>query len=388
MEFEWSEELQDLRSRVESFVEERVVPLEPEARRKGGLDRKLLDKQRELARRAGIYAPQLSVELGGLGLSLLEICPIFEAAGRSLLGPLVLNCAAPDEGNMHLLELAANEQQHRQFLQPLAAGEIHSAFAMTEPAPGAGSDPKMLRTTAERLRDEWVINGRKWWVSGAQGAAFFIVMARTDPELPPREGASMLLVPADTPGAKLVRRIGGLSRPWLGGHYEMQFTDCRVPLENVLGEIGRGYALAQQRLGPARLTHCMRWLGAAQRAQEIAAEYAKQREAFGSAIADHQAVQWMLADSETELHAGRLMVYQAAWLLENGRRARRETSICKVFVAETVNRVFDRALQICGGKGVSDDLPLADFYAEARAFRIYDGPSEVHRMVIARQVLG
>lgn len=387
MEFEWSDELTQLQARVESFVEEQVIPLEREVPRKGGLDRKSLDKRRALARKAGLYAPQLPVELGGLGLSLMEICPIFEAAGRSLLGPLALNCAAPDEGNMHLLELAADEKQHRQYLQPLAAGEIRSAFAMTEPAPGAGSDPKMLRTMAERQGDHWVINGRKWWVSGAQGAAFYIVMARTDPELPPAEGASMLLVPADTPGANIVRRIGGLSRPWLGGHYEMEFVDCRVPRENVLGEVGRGYALAQQRLGPARLTHCMRWLGAAQRALEIAVEYAKQREAFGSAVADHQSVQWMLADSEIELHAGRLMVYQAAWLLENGRRARRETSICKVYVAEAVNRVFDRALQICGGKGISDDLPLADFYAEARAFRIYDGPSEVHRMVIARGVL-
>jgi acyl-CoA dehydrogenase len=258
---------------------------------------------------------------------------------------------------------------------------------MTEPAPGAGSDPKMLLTTAERVGDRWVINGRKWWVSGAQGAAFYIVMARTDPSVPPAEGASMLLVPSGTPGVQIVRRIGGLSRPWLGGHYELEFSDCAVPLENLLGEIGRGYALAQQRLGPARLTHCMRWLGAAQRALEIAIRESKQRQAFGGPVADHQAVQWMLADSEIDLHAGRMLVYQAAWLLLEGQRAPRETSICKVFVAEAVNRVFDRALQICGGKGVSDDLPLADFYAEARAFRIYDGPSEVHRMVIARSLL-
>lgn len=387
MEFGWPNELMELGERVEQFIDQQVIPLEAEVRRKGGLDRKSLDGLRTAARQGGLFAPQLPEVLGGLGLSTLEIGPIFEAAGRSLLGPLALNCAAPDEGNMHLLHLAGNEQQQREYLQPLAAGETQSAFAMTEPAPGAGSDPKMLRTTAQLEGDRWVINGHKWWVSGAQGAAFYIVMARTDPELPPAQGASMLLVPADTPGAQIVRRIGGLSRQWLGGHYEMEFTDCAVPRENVLGEVGRGYALAQQRLGPARLTHCMRWLGAAQRALEIAADHAKQREAFGSAIADHQAVQWMLADSEVELHAGRLMVYQAAWLLLQGRRARRETSICKVFVAEAVNRVFDRALQICGGAGVSDDLPLADFYAEARAFRIYDGPSEVHRMVIARRLL-
>lgn len=387
MNFEWSDQVQDLQQRVKRFVDQEVIPLEDEVRRKGGLDRKSLDRVRQIAKDQGLFAPQLPVELGGLGLNVLEICPIFEAAGRSLLGPLALNCSAPDEGNMHLLHLAANPQQVEQYLRPLAAGEIQSAFAMTEPAPGAGSDPKMLLTTAERSGDQWMINGRKWWVSGAQAAAFYIVMARTDPSLPPAEGASMLLVPADTPGARIVRRIGGLSRQWLGGHYEMEFSDCAVPLESVLGEPGRGYMLAQQRLGPARLTHCMRWLGAGQRALEIAVQEAKQREGFGSAIADHQAVQWMLADSDIELHAGRMMVYQAAWLLLNGQRARRETSICKAFVAEAVNRVFDRAVQICGGKGVSDDLPLADFYAEARAFRIYDGPSEVHRMVIARRLL-
>ncbi len=387
MEFEWPEQLSALRERVEAFVRDEVIPLEDEVRRKGGLDSKSLEASRKQAKQAGLFAPQLPVELGGLGLNVLEICPIFEAAGRSLLGPLVLNCSAPDEGNMHLLQLAASPQQVQQYLEPLAAGETRSAFAMTEPAPGAGSDPKMLLTTAERVGDRWVINGRKWWVSGAQGAAFYIVMARTDPSVPPAEGASMLLVPSGTPGVQIVRRIGGLSRPWLGGHYELEFSDCAVPLENLLGEIGRGYALAQQRLGPARLTHCMRWLGAAQRALEIAIRESKQRQAFGGPVADHQAVQWMLADSEIDLHAGRMLVYQAAWLLLEGQRARRETSICKVFVAEAVNRVFDRALQICGGKGVSDDLPLADFYAEARAFRIYDGPSEVHRMVIARSLL-
>lgn len=387
MDLNWSQDIQVLQHRVESFVEEQVIPLESEARRKGGLARDVLSQLRDQARERGIYAPQLPAELGGLGLDVLEICPIFESAGRSLLGPVALNCAAPDEGNMHLLHLAASPEQRERFLAPLAAGEIRSAFAMTEPAPGAGSDPKMLTATAERKKDRWVINGRKWWVTGAEGADFYVVMARTNPQLPPAEGASMILVPAETEGAKIVRRIGGLSVKWLTGHYELEFENCSVPAENLLGEAGQGYALAQQRLGPARLTHCMRWIGAAQRALDLAAENARMREAFGSKLSGHQAVQWMLADSDIELHASRLMVWQAAWELKQGKRARRETSMCKVFVAETVNRVFDRAVQICGGLGISDDLPLSDFYAEARAFRIYDGPSEVHRMVIARKLL-
>ncbi len=387
MEFAWQQDIQVLKQRVEAFMREEIIPLEIEAREAGSINSEALEAVRSKARATKIYAPQLPQDLGGLGLNVLEIAPIFEAAGRSLLGPLALNCAAPDEGNMHLLGLAASPEQRRKYLEPLVAGEIRSAFAMTEPAPGAGSDPKMLQTTASLENDSWVINGRKWWVSGAKGTEFYIVMARTDPSVPPSKGSSMLLVPAGTPGAELVRQVSGLGASWLGGHYELNFEACAVPQENVLGEPGQGYALAQQRLGPARLTHCMRWIGAAQRALEIAVDRAKEREGFGSRLSDHQAVQWMLADSDIDLHASRMMVYQAAWLLLQGARARRETSLCKVFVSEAVNRVFDRAIQICGGLGVSRDLPLGDFFAEARAFRIYDGPSEVHRMVIARELL-
>jgi acyl-CoA dehydrogenase len=388
MEFDWHPDIQVLKQRVEAFVHDEVIPLETNAREAGAIDTNALEKVRVKAREAKIYAPQLPQELGGLGLNVLEIGPIFEAAGRSLLGPMALNCAAPDEGNMHLLGLAANPEQRSRYLEPLAAGEIRSAFAMTEPAPGAGSDPKMLQTTAGLKDGSWVINGRKWWASGAKGAAFYIVMAHTDPSVPPSKGASMLLVPADTPGVEVVRQVSGLGASWLAGHYELNFEACAVPEEYILGKPGQGYALAQQRLGPARLTHCMRWIGAAQRALEIAVEYAKEREAFGSTLSGHQSVQWMLADSDIDLHASRVMVYQAAWRLLQGERGRRETSRCKVFVAEAVNRVFDRAIQICGGLGVSRDLPLGDFFAEARAFRIYDGPSEVHRMVIARGLLG
>jgi len=347
----------------------------------------MLADLRAKARAAGIYAPQLPRELGGLGLTLTEIAPVFEAAGRSHLGPLALNCAAPDEGNMHLLHLFANAEQRERYLRPLADGVIYSGFAMTEPAPGAGSDPAMLQTTAVRDGDDWIITGHKWYTSGADGAACLLIMARTDPDLPVHKGSTIFIAPAATPGIALIRRIPIMGFDDLGGHCELKFHALRLPSSAVLGEVGQGFALTQARLGPARLTHCMRWTGIAQRALEVATGYAVERQAFGKTLSEHQSIQWMLADSATELHAGRLLIQHAAWLLENGQRARAETAMAKVFVAETVNRVIDRAIQICGGLGISRDLLLSKWYEAARAFRIYDGASEVHRMVIAREVI-
>jgi acyl-CoA dehydrogenase len=314
------------------------------------------------------------------------MCLIFEAAGRSPLGPVALNCAAPDEGNMHLLLRAATPQQRSRYLDPLARGEIRSCFAMTEPAPGAGSDPTMLSTRAERRGDRWVINGKKWFTSGAQGAAFAIVAAVTDSSLPAKSGVTLFLVDAGTAGFHIVRPIPTMTSGGPGGHCEVHFADCSVHEEQVLGGLGNGFKLMQIRLGPARLTHCMRWIGAAQRSLEIATDYATNRRAFDKFLSEHQAVQWMLADSVIELHASRLMVLHAAWKLEHGDEARQETSMCKVFVAEAVGRVIDRAIQVCGAMGISRDLILERFYRDVRAFRIYDGPSEVHRMVIARQL--
>jgi acyl-CoA dehydrogenase len=313
--------------------------------------------------------------------------PVFEAAGRSLIGPLAFNCSAPDEGNMHLLHLFANPEQSERYLKPLAAGEIRSAFAMTEPAPGAGSDPTMLKTAATRDGDHWIINGHKWFTSGADGAAFLIIMAVTNPDVPTHKGATLFLAPIETPGIEIVRRVPIMGANDLGGHCEIKFHDLRLPDSAILGEEGHGFALTQKRLGPARLTHCMRWTGIAQRALEIATQYASEREAFGGPLTTHQSIQWMLADSATELHAGRLMIHHTAWMLAQGDDARQESSMCKVFVAESVNRVLDRAIQICGAKGISRDLPLSTWFEAARAFRIYDGASEVHRMVIARQVI-
>jgi acyl-CoA dehydrogenase len=380
MDFELSPELVDLRDRVAKFIRDEVIPAE---NGEAGID-----TLREKARLAGIYGPQLPAEYGGLGLGTVAMCVLFEQAGRSLLGPLALHCSAPDEGNMHLLSLYATPEQREQYLRPLVEGKIRSCFAMTEPAPGAGSDPTMIATRAMPVDGGWSINGRKWFATGADGSAFAIVMAVSDPNVPAHQGVTMFLVPTDAPGFRLVRSI-----PTMGGHEgpishgEIDFNDVRVSHSAVLGKVGDGFAMAQVRLTPARLTHCMRWMGIAQRSLEIAIAYAKEREAFGKKLTEHQAIQWMIADSEIELHASRMMVMEAAWRHERGDDIRHQSSICKVFVSEAVNRIIDRAIQICGALGISTDTPLELFYREARAFRIYDGPSEVHRMVIARNVL-
>ncbi len=386
MDFELSPDVRDLQQRARAFLRAEVMPLEPAERAEEGLPANLLGPLRDKARRAGLFAPHLPRALGGLGLDTVGLCAVFEEAGYSPLGPLALHCAAPDEGNMHLLLRAATPAQRERDLAPLARGESRSCFALTEPAPGAGSDPTMIQTRAERRGAEWVINGQKWFASGALGAAFVIVAAVTDPAAG-RAGVTLFLVEAGARGFEVVRAIPTMGGGGPGGHCEVAFTDCAVSEEQVLGRPGEGFKLMQQRLGPARLTHCMRWLGAAARAMAIATPYVRERQAFGKALAEHQAVQWMLADSAIDVHASRLMVFEAAWKLDRGDEARVETSICKVFVAEAVGRVIDRCVQVCGARGVSGDLLLERLYRDVRAFRIYDGPSEVHRMVIARQLL-
>jgi acyl-CoA dehydrogenase len=381
-------ELVALRKKVADFIRDEVIPEERYVDDHDGLPAERLRALREKARELGIYAPHVATEWGGLGLDMRAMSVVFEEAGRSLLGPLALNCSAPDEGNMHLLELVATEAQKERYLRPLVAGAITSCFSMTEPPPGAGADPNMLRTRAERRGDEWVINGDKWYITGADGAAFTICMAVTsDADQPGRPSATMFLVEMDNPGVRIIRRIPSLDAGFRGGHCEIEYRDCVVGTDAVLGKVGEGFAYAQLRLAPARLTHCMRWLGVAQRALEIAAHYANERESFAATLGAHQMVQAMLADSAIEIHASRLMIWHAAWALDNGGQSRHETSMAKVYVSEMVNRVIDRALQICGSHGVSQDLPLAMFYRNARPFRIYDGPSEVHRVVIARTVL-
>jgi acyl-CoA dehydrogenase len=388
MDFTVSPHITALAERVRAFVEREVVPLEAELQRTNApLTVAQVQALRQKARDEGIFAPTMPPDLGGLGLTIAEWVPVLEAAGRSLLAPLAIHCAAPDEGNMHTLHHFANDEQKERYLRPLAKGEIFSGFSMTEPPPGAGSDPTMLSTRAVREGDEWVINGRKWYTSNGEVADFLLIMALTDPEMGAHKGSTIFLAPITTEGITIVRDVPTMGRGDFGGHVEIVYENVRVPHSAILGQEGQGFAIAQARLGPARLTHCMRWLGIAQRALEIAAQYASKRDAFGKKLAEHQSIGFMLADSEMELHAARLMVHHAAWLLTRGEQARSETSMAKVFTSEAVNRVIDRAIQVCGGTGISRDLPLASWYEGARAFRIYDGASEVHRMVAARQVV-
>jgi acyl-CoA dehydrogenase len=387
LDFSPPADLADLAARVAAFVDARIQPYEADPR--WGPHGPSDDLRRELvalAQAAGLLSPHVAPQWGGLGLDHRGRALVFEAAGRSLLGPVALNCAAPDEGNMHLLEHAATEAQKERWLRPLAAGEIRSCFAMTEPHPGAGADPGLLRTTYRRDGDGFVISGRKWLITGAEGAAVAIVMARPE-DAAGRHEATMFLTPMDAPGIRLLRLVDSMDSSFTGGHAELLFEDLRVPAEAVLGEVGKGFAYAQLRLAPARLTHCMRWLGAAGRAQRVALDYARRREAFGRKLGEHEGVSFMLADNEMDLHQCRLVVWHAAWLLDQGHHARHETSVAKVMCSEAVFRVADRCVQVLGGLGVSRDTPVERIFRDIRAFRIYDGPSEVHRWAIGRQLM-
>lgn len=373
--------------RVREFIDEVVIPTEDRMRgAEHGVPDDLRRHLQSRAADAGLLAPAAGVEWGGLGLGHVDRVEVFEAAGYSPLGPVALNCAAPDEGNMHLLEVVGTDAQRERYLAPLVRGEFRSAFAMTEPAPGAGSDPGALRTAATKVDGGWSISGEKSFITGATGAGFYICMARTGGD-EGRPEATMFLVDGDHPGVEVVRNIGSMDANFVGGHGLMRFDDCVVDDEAVLGEVGRGFAYAQVRLGPARLTHCMRWTGSARRAHDIALGRAVERRAFGQRLADLGMVQAHLADNEIDLAASHALVMDAAAQLDAGERANEATSIAKVFVSEAVSRVIDRSLQICGSLGVSEDLILAQLYADVRPFRIYDGPSETHRWSIARRAV-
>jgi acyl-CoA dehydrogenase len=368
----------EIAERTRAFV--RDVCLPAEARFPGPeLDPALRAELQAAAREAGVFAPHVPSAFGGLGLDIRGWSVVFEEAGYSLLGPQALNCAAPDEGNMHLLEVVATEEQKERYLRPLAAGEIRSCFAMTEPHPGAGSDPAALATCARRVDGGWVIDGEKRFISGAEGAAFSICMARAE------EGATMFLIDAENPGWQVGRRMPTTDTVFAGGHSEVVLRDCQVASDAVLGEVGQGFRYAQVRLGPARLTHCMRWLGLARRALDMALDRASEREVFGARLEDLGLAQGLIADSVIDVEASRSLIRWAAGVLDSGANGRHETSVAKVFVADAVFRVIDRSLQLTGGDGVTHDLPLARFLNEVRPFRIYDGPSETHRWAIARR---
>lgn len=380
-------EVAALAARTAAFVRDVVIPAEPRDRSEHGLDEALRAELQAAARAAGLFAPQAPRELGGLGLDLRGQAAVFEAAGYSLLGPQALNCAAPDEGNMHLLDVVATPAQRERYLRPLAAGDTRSCFAMTEPPPGAGSDPAMLATTAERVDGGWVINGRKRFITGAVGAAFTICMARTGERIDRGEGATMFLVDAENDGWRVERVMEMIDRAFPGGHAEVVFEDCFVPDEAVLGEVGLGYRYAQVRLAPARLTHCMRWLGLARRALDDALDYVAAREAFGAPLGELGMAQRMIAESVIDIESSRALIRHAAEVLDSGAHGRHESSLTKAHVAEAVNRVVDRAVQLCGGWGVSTEGRLGRYLAELRPFRIYDGPTETHLWAIARHAL-
>ncbi len=385
MEYQDSERARELAQRARAFVDEEVIPRERELEGGTRVPDDVISDLREEARERDLYAPQIGEEHSGMGVEFRDVLPLFEEAGRSLLAPPAMRVDAPDEGNMHTLELAGTEDQQKRWLEPLLRGELTSAFSMTEPRQGGGADPKMIKTTAKRDGDEWVINGHKWWITNGGEADFFITLARTDQESHPYEGCSLIIVPGDTPGLEVKRDI-----PHMGDditsmvHSEVLYEDVRVPAENLLGEEGEGFTIAQKRLGPARLTHCMRYSGMASRALEVAKAYTSDREGFGGPIADKQDIRFDIAEAETNLHAARTMVRHAANEISRGNQARVEVSMCKFFTANVTENAINTALQLCGASGIGKDLPIADFYENVRQFRIVDGPDEVHKRVIAR----
>ena len=326
----------------------------------------------------------VSEEYGGRNLSHFEKAVVFEAAGYSVLGPVALHCHAPDEGNIHLLEAVGTPAQKEKYLKPLATAVERSCFAMTEPSPGAGSDPGLLKTEAKPDGNGWVINGRKWLITGADGAAFAIIMAKTG------EGAgeaTMFLTDLPHDDFKIARTLDTMDSAFMGGHAVIDIKDLKVSGEDVLGEVGQGFRYAQVRLAPARLTHCMRWLGAAQRCHDVATEYARNRVAFGKKLGEHEGVSFMLADNAMDLHTSRLVIWRCAASLDKGERASSESSMAKVICSEAIFRIVDRSMQILGGSGLTRDTPVERIFREVRGFRIYDGPSEVHRWAIGRRIM-
>lgn len=378
----------ELQERVRQFVRMSVIPFEKDPRNTvHGPTDALREELNALARGAGLLAPQVAHEYGGLALTHVQRAAVFEAAGYSPLGPIALHCAAPDEGNMHLLEQVASAEQKRRFLAPLARAGQRSCFAMTEPAPGAGSDPSLMQTVAVADgRGGFVANGRKWLITGAPGAGFMIFMAATRVD-GVDAGATMFLVPLPHPAVRVVRLIDSLDSSFSEGHAEVEIEGLRLEASDVLGELGKGFQYAQVRLAPARLTHCMRWLGAAQRAHDIALEYAGRRTAFGRPIGSHEGIGFALADNDMDLHVARLVTQQAAWFLDQGHRGGFESSRAKVIVSEALYRVADRCVQVLGGLGLTGDTVVAQVFRELRAFRVYDGPSEVHRWSMAKQLM-
>jgi acyl-CoA dehydrogenase len=380
--------VQDLRERYRAFLEEHVIPNEPALDREDDEAQALIAELQSRARADGLWAPHIGPEAGGTGQGFLAYAQLNEVIGRSAWAQLVFGCQAPDAGNAEILLMFGTPDQQERWLRPLVAGEMRSFFAMTEPEV-SGADPTGLRTRAVADGDDWVIDGHKWFSSGADGAAFGIVMAVTDPDAAPHRRMSQIVVPTDTPGFEVVRPIptmGHAGRGWTT-HCEVRFTGARVPQANTLGEPGDGFRIAQKRLGPGRIHHVMRWLGQMQRAFELMCVRALEREAFGSTLAEKQTVQNWIADSAAEIQACRLLTLDTAHKIDHGDEARVEVSLIKFYAAKVLHDVIDRAIQVHGALGLTDGTPLERMYRDARGARIYDGPDEVHRMVVSRRIL-
>ena len=379
-----SAEVLETRERYSAFMDEHVYPNEGRFHS----DDALLEELRARARDEGLWAPHLPPEAGGTGQGFLAYAYLNEVIGRSTYAQLIFGCQAPDAGNGEILHLYGTPEQKERFLTPLVAGETRSFFSMTEPEV-SGADPTQLRTRAVRDGDDWVIDGHKWFSSGADGAGFGIVMAVTDPDESPHRRMSQILVPADTPGVDVVKATSVMGHEGHGWstHCEVRYTGVRVPVTNTLGEVGDGFRIAQKRLGPGRIHHVMRWLGQMQRAFELMCRYALEREAFGGPLAEKQTIQNWIADSVAEIQACRLLTLDAARKIDAGDEARVEVSVIKFYAARVLNDVIDRAVQTHGARGLTDETPLAQMLMMARGARIYDGPDEVHRMVVSRRVL-
>ncbi len=392
MGFVPSDALNEILSRFSRLLDERVLPLEPELLTRGFVAiEPALAKVRDEAKALGLWAPHLPRELGGMGLSVLEVAYVSEVLGKTPIGHYCVNMQAPDVGNMEILHAHGTPEQKKRFLAPLAAGAIRSCFAMTEPE-HAGSNPVWMSTTAQRDGEDYVIDGHKWFTSSADGADFAVVMAVTDKNAEPHRRASQILVPLDTPGFTLVRNLPVMGHPGGGwaSHAEVRFSSCRVPRANLLGAEGAGFKIAQERLGPGRIHHCMRWLGICARAFDLMCRRAAEREiAPGVKLGSQQIVQCFIAESRAEIDAARMLVLHAAETIDRrgGAGAKDEISTIKFFAANVLSRVLDRALQVHGGLGMTDETPLAYWYREERAARIYDGPDEVHKISVAKRIM-
>ncbi len=387
MDFTLPPEIDALRTRIRSLVDEKIIPLEADRANfdaHENIREDVLATLRDKVKAAGMWAPQLSPEFGGLGINTVGMAACYEEMNRSIFGPACFNCAAPDEGNMFILNRVGTLAQKERWLRPIAEGHVRSAFAMTEPR-GCGSDPSLTYTTATKDGDNWVINGRKWFITGAEGAQYFILIAKTSDD--PRKGLTAFLFDADDAGWSIERRIPIMGPEEHGGHCELSFDGLVIPDENRLMNIGDGLKVTQIRLGTARLTHCMRWLGMAKRAMEIALEYVENRDSFGAKLIDHETIQTMLGDAAMSIQVGRLLTMNAAWKLDQGSFARKEVSMAKIQVADTLHKVVDTALQLNGARGYSKDTPLEWMYRYARQAKLVDGASEVHKMVLSRNLI-